>query len=756
MASSASYPRKYYFASNNDIVTPNVIPLKAGNVIAAYDTDAFYYDVPNGEGGEVVRRKANGIEFVGDISDARQEPTTIFIVNTGTMLDENGDTINTYSGYRWNDDLATPAFEEVFNNLRDFKVKSEASETTQAYLVGSISNTDDIGTLIKNPNIYLTADGKIHGDLDGKAARAKNADEAAFATIANAAIYDDNSPTPNKISDYIKSITISNNYPSEAGSTLTYIKGDGTPSTPQTIPDTTYKVFTTDANVPGLVNGIATTVNSDNTGLVLSGSGWIDLDDLTIPAAESATKDGDGNVITTTYYADADLVGHTLTLTKGDGTTTTPLTLPDTTYDVFTTNTNGLVPGPSAQQATMFLRGDAHWSALPVFAGSDPGLVPTAAAADAAKYLKGNGTWGSTFSQGTAGLVPGPATSDPTMSLKADGTWSIDTDTKNTAGATNETSAKLFLVGAQAQSTNPQTYTNINVYVDSGKLYQNSNSSATDTFTGDGVEDTFSLSAPGATAITKVMINSVEVSSGFTLDTLNNAIVFTSAPADDATISVTYSIPVTAVQVVDVQSNQTISNKSFLINGTAYPVGTAVGSNIVEVMPPDTATSSDSFTGDGTTTSFELSDSSATAITSVSINDTPVTSGYQLDTETNPGEAWIVFTSAPANNADIEVEYTVSNPGYDSSTVPTVDAVKSYVGNVKDDILARVAGPVLAPAFDDSQTYALGAFCTYDVDGTGVKLYRCSRAVTTADEFDPDDWTAMTVIDAIKWIIANP
>ena len=110
---------------------------------------------------------------------------------------------------------------------------------------------------------------------------------------------------------------------------------------------------------------------------------------------------------------------------------------------------------------------------------------------------------------------------------------------------------------------------------------------------------------------------------------------------------------------------------------------------------------------------------------------------------------------APANNADIEVEYTVSNPGYDSSTVPTVDAVKSYVGDVKDDILARVAGPVLAPAFDDSQTYLLDAFCTYDADGAGVKLYRCSRAVTTAGEFDPDYWTEMTIIDAIKYLIQN-
>lgn len=47
------------------------------------------------------------------------------------------------------------------------------------------------------------------------------------------------------------------------------------------------------------------------------------------------------------------------------------------------------------------------------------------------------------------------------------------TDTKNTAGATNNT-AKLFLIGATEQTANPQTYTRNNTYIDSnGDLYIN-------------------------------------------------------------------------------------------------------------------------------------------------------------------------------------------------------------------------------------------------------------------------------------------
>lgn len=49
-----------------------------------------------------------------------------------------------------------------------------------------------------------------------------------------------------------------------------------------------------------------------------------------------------------------------------------------------------------------------------------------------------------------------------------------DSDTKNTAGTTNKTDTKMFLVGATQQAANPQTYSNINVYIDTDNcLYSN-------------------------------------------------------------------------------------------------------------------------------------------------------------------------------------------------------------------------------------------------------------------------------------------
>lgn len=40
-----------------------------------------------------------------------------------------------------------------------------------------------------------------------------------------------------------------------------------------------------------------------------------------------------------------------------------------------------------------------------------------------------------------------------------------DTNTKNTAGTTNKTKTKLFLAGATSQAADPQTYSNVNVYI---------------------------------------------------------------------------------------------------------------------------------------------------------------------------------------------------------------------------------------------------------------------------------------------------
>lgn len=51
-------------------------------------------------------------------------------------------------------------------------------------------------------------------------------------------------------------------------------------------------------------------------------------------------------------------------------------------------------------------------------------------------------------------------------------TWNAkaDTDTKNTAGATNTTS-KMYLIGARSQDTNPQTYSNSDTYYELGTIH---------------------------------------------------------------------------------------------------------------------------------------------------------------------------------------------------------------------------------------------------------------------------------------------
>lgn len=100
----------------------------------------------------------------------------------------------------------------------------------------------------------------------------------------------------------------------------------------------------------------------------------------------------------------------------------------------------------------------------------------TAAAKGDLTGIIGNFGAASASAAGSTGLVPAPAKGDQTKFLRADGKWIVptdtNTDTKNTAGATNST-AKLFLVGAASQDANPQTYSNSNVYASAGRLYSN-------------------------------------------------------------------------------------------------------------------------------------------------------------------------------------------------------------------------------------------------------------------------------------------
>lgn len=73
----------------------------------------------------------------------------------------------------------------------------------------------------------------------------------------------------------------------------------------------------------------------------------------------------------------------------------------------------------------------------------------------------------SSSAAGASGLVPAPAAGDQTKFLRGDKTWQVptNTDTKNTAGSTNDSGVKKFLIGAKEQSANPQTFSQSGCYI---------------------------------------------------------------------------------------------------------------------------------------------------------------------------------------------------------------------------------------------------------------------------------------------------
>ena len=83
-------------------------------------------------------------------------------------------------------------------------------------------------------------------------------------------------------------------------------------------------------------------------------------------SADKATQDGSGQTINTTYIKNINIVGQTVTITRGDDSTFV-LTTQDTTYSYMegaTSSENGssgLVPAPTAGKQDEFLRGDGNW-----------------------------------------------------------------------------------------------------------------------------------------------------------------------------------------------------------------------------------------------------------------------------------------------------------------------------------------------------------------------------------------------------------
>ena len=160
-----------------------------------------------------------------------------------------------------------------------------------------------------------------------------------------------------------------------------YLRADGVWASPA---NTDTKVTTTLANttkayITGTSNAATSTgslvfdsgVYLDTTAGSLVATKFVGAVSGNADSATKATNDSLNNPITD-YIKGLSISGRTITVTKGDGTTST-LTTQDnnTTYNVFTGATasaggkNGLVPAPAVGQQNRFLKADGTW-AVPV------------------------------------------------------------------------------------------------------------------------------------------------------------------------------------------------------------------------------------------------------------------------------------------------------------------------------------------------------------------------------------------------------
>ena len=512
----ATVPRKFIMTSRAEL---NSLSPVNGQIIGLWDNDEVYYDAPEdgSPDGKSVRRRVSGIQIITSLETfvpAAGGTGTVIPMTDNIYVYLSNETLPSgdyaYDMRIWKDSQ----WYIVGTNVDDTTVKTTTSDS-KFYITGTPNIADDdVGPLNKNSNVYID-DGVIYGDLDGTASHATHADTAADATNA---VYAEKDTLDKSLTGYVYTITADPNVLGKlsittgggtssvvwvklpgvfsttddglvpksdgTGETDKFLKGNGTwglpavfsTGNPGLVPAPTAgdanKVLSGGGNwvgtytnsTPGLVPDTGTVQPSDNTGLILSGSGWIHQG--TVPAAESATNDGLGQNIANTYYKDAtfDTTNKELTLTKGNGTTNTVVSIP--------------------------------------YVDSD-------------------------FDGTASALVPEPLTADPTLSLRANGTWVATPD--DTTGSTQYTvtppavAQPLYLTGALSQTSSAVTYTDSNVFSLEGRLYQS-----------DGATPTPS-----------------------------------------------------AVEVVDVSSTQTLSNKSFEINNTPYAVGTAVGSTVNTAVDPN-------------------------------------------------------------------------------------------------------------------------------------------------------------------------
>lgn len=100
----------------------------------------------------------------------------------------------------------------------------------------------------------------------------------------------------------------------------------------------------------------------------------------------------------------------------------------------------------------------------------------------------------------------------------------------------------------------------------------------------------------------------------------------------------------------------------------------------------------------------------------------------QPDTSTETG--YVSQTTTP-NQLGAHIIQSQTHAGLKTSSKIVENAINSILD-------------LIAPQFSDSSTYAVDECVIYN----GV-LYKCTTAVTTAGDFDANDWTSTTIVELL-------
>lgn len=205
------------------------------------------------------------------------------------------------------------------------------------------------------------------------------------------------------------------------------------------------------------------------TSQITNDSGYITIDD--VPEAE-VNQNAFSNVKVGNTTIAADAKTDTLELVAGSKITLTPNTTNDkVTFDVDDTliievGENYTVPSGTYANITSAL---ANNKIVIVKLSEETGITYFTLTAQGTSIYNFSFVAFTSMSGNSSAILS-------LIGIKNDDTVVINggflTDTKNTAGSTNSTS-KLYIIGATSQAENPQTYSNKNAYVTSGKVYSN-------------------------------------------------------------------------------------------------------------------------------------------------------------------------------------------------------------------------------------------------------------------------------------------